>query len=154
MAAPNRIVELSRLITKEIAKLNEFLVENSLPTPSLEADALWSLPIPEAATDLEASRMAVISACSELKALMTGPEGALILQSKPTKPHVMWKSLVVELDEFWPAGVKMADAMETWPNSDENNGTGFSLANNTNKSMFDFFADHHDRGEQNQRGRC
>jgi len=61
----------------------------------------------------------------------------------------------------------MADAMEKWPNSEENNETvrftfslndfftqppsfdmfqGFSLANNTNKSMFDFFADHHDRG--------
>lgn len=59
----------------------------------------------------------------------------------------------------------MADAMEKWPNSEENHETvrlispwrsillahrfdtlqGFSLANNTNKSIFDFFTDHPDR---------
>ncbi|KAI1813816.1 O-methyltransferase [Poronia punctata] len=60
-------------------------------------------------------------------------------------------SLVVELDEFWPAGVKMADAMEKWPNSEENNQTGFSLANNNsngNKGMFDIFAENPERGER------
>lgn len=76
-------------------------------------------------------------------------------------------SLVVELDEFWPAGVHMADAMEQWPNSEECNETvssswsehslrfavsnlfqGFTVANHTTKSMYDFFADHPDRGER------
>ncbi|KAI1333054.1 S-adenosyl-L-methionine-dependent methyltransferase [Xylariaceae sp. FL0255] len=32
-------------------------------------------------------------------------------------------SLLVNLDEFWPAIVKMADAMEKWPNSEEGNET-------------------------------
>ena len=77
MPTPNRIIELSTLIAKETAKLNQFFEQNALPTPSLEADALWSLPIPEDATDLKASRLAVISACSELKALMTGPKALL-----------------------------------------------------------------------------
>jgi hypothetical protein len=57
-------------------------------------------------------------------------------------------SLVVELDEFWPAGVKMADAMEKWPNSEQNNETGFSLANNSSKGMFDIFADNAERGDR------
>jgi len=83
MAGPNRIIELSTLIARKTAKLNDFFVQNSLPTPSLEADALWSLPIPEGATDLEASRLAVISACSELKALMTGPKALLYFKASP-----------------------------------------------------------------------
>ncbi|KAI1084347.1 S-adenosyl-L-methionine-dependent methyltransferase [Whalleya microplaca] len=214
MTAPIRIIELSTLIAKETAKLNNFFVQNALPTPSLEADALWSLPIPEDATDLEASRLAVISACSELKALMKGPKALLYFkwtayssvkallrfkldksfpvegsssfaamseisglnvdivrrivrhailhhhffqEKKPgvithsaltavlARDDVIRNGLVVQLDEFWPAGVKMADAMEKWPNSEENNETGFSLANNTNKSMFDYFADHPER---------
>ncbi|KAI0019498.1 hypothetical protein F4780DRAFT_780345 [Xylariomycetidae sp. FL0641] len=37
------------------------------------------------------------------------------------KDAMLCTSLVVELDEFWPAGVKMADAMGKWPNSEENN---------------------------------
>ncbi|ETS76496.1 hypothetical protein PFICI_11883 [Pestalotiopsis fici W106-1] len=59
--------------------------------------------------------------------------------------EVMRNSLRVELDEFWPAGVKMADAMEKWPNSEESNETGFSLANNSDKGMFDIFADNPER---------
>ncbi|KAK8055068.1 O-methyltransferase [Apiospora rasikravindrae] len=57
-------------------------------------------------------------------------------------------SLVVELDEFWPAAVRVADAMEKWPNSEEPNETGFSLANNSSKSMFDIFAEEPFRGER------
>jgi hypothetical protein len=83
MASPNRIIELSTLIARETAKLNDFFVQNSLPTPSLEADALWSLPIPEGATHLETSRLAVISACSELEALITGPKALLHLKASP-----------------------------------------------------------------------
>ncbi|KAJ2991971.1 hypothetical protein NUW58_g2329 [Xylaria curta] len=42
----------------------------------------------------------------------------------------------------------MADAMGQWPNSEENDETGFALANDSNKSMFDIFADHPDRAEK------
>ncbi|KAI1846473.1 hypothetical protein JX266_007370 [Neoarthrinium moseri] len=76
--------------------------------------------------------------------------------------EVVRNSLRVELDEFWPAGVKMADAMERWPNSEESNETvrffdldarverrlisqGFALANNSNKGMFDIFVDNPER---------
>ncbi|KAI1204780.1 S-adenosyl-L-methionine-dependent methyltransferase [Annulohypoxylon truncatum] len=217
MASTNRIIELSSLIARETALINDFLVKNNLPTPSLDADALQSIPIPDSATDIEAARTAVIEACSELKALMTGPKELLrfkwtayasvkaILRFKLDRsfpvgestsfeamskfsglsemnvrrlvrhaiinhrffqenaPGVITHSaltailsrddmarnlLVVELDEFWPAGVKMADALERWPNSEECNETGFSLANNSKKSMYDIFAENPSRGER------
>ena len=55
-------------------------------------------------------------------------------------------SHIVRLDEFWPAGVMAANALERWPNSEEQNETGFSLANNTDKSMFEVFAAEPTRG--------
>ncbi|KAF2966046.1 hypothetical protein GQX73_g7524 [Xylaria multiplex] len=60
-------------------------------------------------------------------------------------------ALVVELDGFWPAGVRMADAMKRWPNSEESNETGFSPENNSNKSMSDIFADNPGRSERSGR---
>lgn len=77
MASINRIIELSSLIAKETAIINTFFVNSGSPTPSLDADALQSLPIPDDAKDIKVSRLAVIEACSELKALMTGPRELL-----------------------------------------------------------------------------
>ncbi len=77
MAPTNRIIELSSLIATETARINNFLATNNLPTPSLEADALPSIPIPDGSTEIKAARAAVIKACSELKALLTGPKELL-----------------------------------------------------------------------------
>ncbi|XXH02516.1 hypothetical protein Hte_008892 [Hypoxylon texense] len=192
MASTDRIIELSSLIAKETAVINDFLVQNQLPTPSLDAHALKSIPIPEDATEVQAARSAVIEACSELKALMTGPKELLkfdwtafvsvkavlrfqldksfpvgesttfeamsqfsglsvrnvrrivrhaiinhyfFQEAQPgiithsgltavlAEDEAVRNSLIVELDEFWPAGVKMTDALEKWPNSEENNET-------------------------------
>ncbi|KAI1443297.1 sterigmatocystin 8-O-methyltransferase [Annulohypoxylon stygium] len=38
--------------------------------------------------------------------------------------------------EIWPASTKMVDAFEKWPGSSEPNHTGFSLANNTEDSIY------------------
>ncbi|KAI6089775.1 S-adenosyl-L-methionine-dependent methyltransferase [Hypoxylon rubiginosum] len=217
MTSTNRIIELSSLIAKNTAIVNGFLVNNNLPTPSLDADALWSMPIPEDATEVIKARVTVIDACSELEALMTGPKQLLkfkwtayasvkaVLRFKLDKSfrvgeqtsfeamskfsglnvmnvrriirhaiinhhffredvpgvithsaltavlagdEVMRNSLIVELDEFWPAGVKMADAMEKWPNSEESNETGFALANNSDKSMYEILAEDPDRANR------
>ncbi|KAK8088423.1 hypothetical protein PG997_003384 [Apiospora hydei] len=192
MASMTRIIELSQLIATETAKVDSFLGSRNLPTPSLDEDALQTIPIPDELTDIKAARLAVIEACSELKDLMTGPKELLrfkwtdyasvkaVLRFKLDKsfgvgqstsfeamsefsglnvmnvrrivrhavinhhffkedtPGVithsaltaalvgsesMRNSLIVELDEFWPAAVKMADAMEKGPNSEENNET-------------------------------
>ncbi|KAI0182676.1 hypothetical protein EV127DRAFT_487879 [Xylaria flabelliformis] len=41
----------------------------------------------------------------------------------------------------------MANAIKKWPNSEESNEAKFSLANNSNKSMYDIFADNLSRVE-------
>lgn len=38
--------------------------------------------------------------------------------------------------ELWPAASRTVDAVMKWPNSEEPTHTGFSLANNTNDSLF------------------
>ncbi|KAI1324462.1 O-methyltransferase-domain-containing protein [Xylariaceae sp. FL0255] len=212
-----RIIELATLIASQTTAINSFLKENKLPTPSFEPDAINSPAIPKDAKDMQAARASVISACSELKDLLTGPRDLLkfhwtayasvkaILRFKldqsfevgsstsfeamsqysglhtknirrivrhaiinhhffkENSPGVVTHSaltavlakdemarnaLIVELDEFWPAGVFMADAMEKWPNSEESNETGFSVANHSNKSMYDILADHPARAER------
>ncbi|KAJ2997226.1 hypothetical protein NUW58_g708 [Xylaria curta] len=217
MAPINRIAQLSSLIAQQTTIIDDFFTHNNIPTPSLNPDALHSLHIPDSAAHIKAARDAVIEACSELKALLTGPKELLkfnwtayvsvkaILRFKLDRSFAVGEttsfegmseysglnvkiirrivrhailnhrffeenvpgvithsaltallatnaavrnSLVVELDEFWPAGVKMADAMEKWPNSEENNETGFTLANNSNKSMFSIFADEPERGDR------
>ncbi|KAH8692496.1 sterigmatocystin 8-O-methyltransferase precursor [Phaeosphaeriaceae sp. PMI808] len=47
--------------------------------------------------------------------------------------------------EVGPAKMRMVDAIAKWPDSEEPNHSGFQLANNTEKTMFDFFEDHPER---------
>jgi hypothetical protein len=73
MAQTNKIVELSLLIAQQTALINDYFEQNKLPTPSLDAHALQLLPIANGAAHVNAARDQVIEACSELKALLTGP---------------------------------------------------------------------------------
>ncbi|KAK8071291.1 S-adenosyl-L-methionine-dependent methyltransferase [Apiospora hydei] len=43
-------------------------------------------------------------------------------------------------EDMWPAATKMVDAIEKWGNSQEPNHTGFSLAHNTEGSIYDLAA--------------
>jgi hypothetical protein len=79
-------MELCSLIARETSKINDYLVANNLPTPSLDVDALPAIPIPDDATDIKAARLAVIEACSELQALMTGPKELLRFKVAPHHP--------------------------------------------------------------------
>ncbi|KAF2661047.1 methyltransferas-like protein [Lophiostoma macrostomum CBS 122681] len=206
--ASARITELSTLIATNTEQLNAYFAENNLPTPSFDASALATLPIPEARQDLKSACIAVIEACSELSDLLSGPKellnfkwtayvsikiilrfsldfsfpvgsnttfstmseysGLSVMNVRRVVRHAIYNhrffeekalgvithsaltatlvrddkvrnALIVQLDEFWPAGVKAADALEQWPNSEESSQTGFSLANNSDKSMFDIF---------------
>lgn len=77
MSSTNRIIELSSIIARETAVVNDYLVLSQIKTPSLDADALHTIPIPDDAKDVKAARTAVIEACAELKALLTGPKELL-----------------------------------------------------------------------------
>ncbi|OTA98103.1 hypothetical protein M426DRAFT_17763 [Hypoxylon sp. CI-4A] len=205
---PEKIIELSSLIARETAIITDFLVKNKLPTPSLDAHALESIPIPEEATELHVARSAVIRACLELKALMMGPKELIkvdwtafvsvkaVLRFKLDRSFPVGESATFEvMSEFsglrvrnvrhivrhaiinhyffqeirpgvithsgltavlsqdenarnYLIVVKMADALEKWSNSEENNETGFSLANNSNKSMYEILAESPARRER------
>lgn len=93
MASTTRIVELSLLIARETAKVDDFLVSNNLPTPSLDEDALQSIPIPDEFADIKAARLAVIEACSELKDLLTGPKE--LLRFKVAYPSIYIPELMM-----------------------------------------------------------
>ncbi|KAI1358363.1 O-methyltransferase-domain-containing protein [Xylaria arbuscula] len=47
--------------------------------------------------------------------------------------------------DLWPAATKTFDAVMKWPNSQEINETAFTLAHNTDKSVYDFFQANPDR---------
>ncbi|KAI1752670.1 sterigmatocystin 8-O-methyltransferase [Xylaria castorea] len=45
-----------------------------------------------------------------------------------------------QTEEAWPSALKTISALEKWPKSQEPNESGFSLANNTNASIYDVLA--------------
>ncbi|PSN75191.1 sterigmatocystin 8-O-methyltransferase precursor [Corynespora cassiicola Philippines] len=47
--------------------------------------------------------------------------------------------------EVRPANMFMVDGVARWPDSEEPNHAGFQLANDTDKTMFDFFEEHPER---------
>ncbi|KAJ4385388.1 hypothetical protein N0V93_009815 [Gnomoniopsis smithogilvyi] len=51
-------------------------------------------------------------------------------------------------NELWPAAAQTCNAWAKFPGSEEPNETGFSLANNTNKSMYEFLSDYPERSSR------
>lgn len=51
-------------------------------------------------------------------------------------------------DDLWQAAAQTCNAMVKFPGSEEPNETGFCLANNTNKSMFEYLADYPERSSR------
>jgi hypothetical protein len=87
MTSQSKIVQLSALIAQHTATINDFFIEKRLPLPSLEADAPWSLPIPDDADEIKAVRLALIEACAELQALVTGPKESLQVNVRQIARH-------------------------------------------------------------------
>ncbi|KAI1453493.1 sterigmatocystin 8-O-methyltransferase [Annulohypoxylon moriforme] len=72
------------------------------------------------------------------------PEPGMVAHTKISKyftlPYVNdWLSFGAR--EGWPAATRMLDAFQKWPGSEESNNTGFSLVNNTDKSIFEVLHD-------------
>lgn len=91
MESTNRIIELASLITSQTTAIDAYLEEQKLPTPSFRIDAADSPSIPREAADIQAARASVISACSELKDLLTGPRDLLRFQVSSTPLHDVTK---------------------------------------------------------------
>ncbi|RYP50588.1 hypothetical protein DL768_003933 [Monosporascus sp. mg162] len=72
--------------------------------------------------------------------ILKEPEPGLVAHTKISKflttPYInAWVSLGAQ--DGWPASARMVDAMQKWPSSEEPNETGFCLANNTEKSIYE-----------------
>ncbi|KAI1341489.1 putative O-methyltransferase [Xylariaceae sp. FL0016] len=52
------------------------------------------------------------------------------------------------LDDLWPAATQTVNAMTKWPGSEEPAETGFALANQTKKDLFQFYKERPERSER------
>lgn len=75
MAHTSRIVQLSATIHEHTTKVDAYLAENDLATPSFDISCPLKLFLPP---DIRASRDAILEATDELTALMMGPVESLI----------------------------------------------------------------------------
>ncbi|KAF4632321.1 hypothetical protein G7Y89_g5805 [Cudoniella acicularis] len=50
--------------------------------------------------------------------------------------------------ELWPSATRLVDALEKWPQSEEPNETGYSIAYSTDKPMFEFLAQYPERAQR------
>ena len=74
--SPNRIIELSTLISSNTAILDSYFQSHELPSPSFDVNvAPVQIPIPD--PGVEDARIAVLEAATELKDLLDGL-GALV----------------------------------------------------------------------------
>lgn len=67
------------------------------------------------------------------------PQPCILVHTRTSKMlanSVVNDWLKVGTEEMWPAAVKMLDALEKWPGSQETNETGFSLSNNAIEPIY------------------
>ncbi|KAI1824558.1 sterigmatocystin 8-O-methyltransferase [Xylaria intraflava] len=80
--------------------------------------------------------------------ILREPEPGMVAHTKLSKlltiPYV-GATMGLAGQETWPAAAKMVDAMLKWPSSEEPNETGFSLVNNTHKSIYEVLSEDHVR---------
>ncbi|KAK9444939.1 sterigmatocystin 8-O-methyltransferase [Metarhizium brunneum] len=68
------------------------------------------------------------------------PEPGVLVHTKASKllrDPVANAWLLCGTEEMWPASVKMVEALEKWPESQEPNHTGFALSNSTGESIYE-----------------
>ncbi|KAM7217512.1 S-adenosyl-L-methionine-dependent methyltransferase [Rhypophila decipiens] len=201
MPEQSRTVQLSNRIATNTAKIDAYLDENSLPTPSFSAQYDQPSPLPTTAPpEILAARKAILQDTLELRQLMLGPrEHALELAN----PNALLSQLaiarlglasLVPLDDGAStttfsaiasttglsernirrlirhaisqrvfvegpspgqvshsaasrllATLRPLDAMAKWPDSHEPEHTGFALAHDTDKPIFEYLASEPER---------
>ncbi|TVY93429.1 O-methyltransferase, partial [Lachnellula willkommii] len=70
----SRIAELGALISSNTQKIDEYLVSNSLPSPSFDEDGPVKLNL---SAEIESARAALLNATAELQALLQSPDDLL-----------------------------------------------------------------------------
>ena len=73
-----RIAELATLISKNTSIVDAYLKSHHLPTPSFNADASLTVPIPAHEKDVIHAQDIVIASTQELHNLMKGPTEMLM----------------------------------------------------------------------------
>ncbi|KAI9729773.1 MAG: hypothetical protein M1818_008387 [Claussenomyces sp. TS43310] len=82
---PSRIAELASTIQHHTSKVDAYLVEQGLPSPSFDVSTPGRLPLPP---HIQASSAAILEATDELNALISGPVGTIARQA-----HNSWASV-------------------------------------------------------------
>lgn len=86
---------LADTISKETAKLEKYLKENSLPMPSFDVDAADDFPrLPE---DMQKSRLEIIHATKQLRDLTVGPRESLrwgVWEVRPQYCEHTWTNIL------------------------------------------------------------
>ncbi|KAH7123164.1 O-methyltransferase-like protein [Dactylonectria macrodidyma] len=77
MATPTRIVELADIIATKTRTVSDYLQSHNLSTPSFDANAPLTGPIPESETTIIEAQYQVVACTEELNELMRGPTEAL-----------------------------------------------------------------------------
>lgn len=76
--ASTEITELATIIAENTNKIDKYLAEQNLPSPSFNVDGPSKSMIPPEAKDIETARVAVIEATQKLRNLMLGPSDYLM----------------------------------------------------------------------------
>ena len=76
--ATSRIVELATRIAASTLKLDEYIKEHNLPTPSFDINGPKDTLFPKEEVDVETARVAIIDDTQELRRLVLGPREYLM----------------------------------------------------------------------------
>ncbi|KAF7879473.1 hypothetical protein EAF04_000669 [Stromatinia cepivora] len=145
------INDLATIIATNTEKISKYLLDNDLPLPSFDVDALNRSLISSNAPEIEAARVAVIDATLMLRDLILGPN--LALDVRRIIRHAMTKRIFSEArkgivthtaasrvlaEDSQVADWVGANTDELWQAASQTvNAMGFALANGTDKSVFD-----------------
>ncbi|KAI0157409.1 S-adenosyl-L-methionine-dependent methyltransferase [Xylariaceae sp. FL1272] len=157
MATPSRISELSSRIAQNTAKVNELLCQQAI----IRYRLVHAVPLGGEATFAEIADTTVALTESDVRqiirrAILEGvfteiPPGIVshnAVSRLLAENNVLHDWVGANVDELWPASAHACDAIDKWPASEEPTETGFALANNTTKSMYEFFSDHPERARR------
>ncbi|KAI1110206.1 S-adenosyl-L-methionine-dependent methyltransferase [Nemania sp. NC0429] len=105
-----------------------------------------------AATGLDESTVRHLVRHATVKDIFTEPRPGIVAHNAVSRllaeDPVLHDRVGAVTNELWPAAAQTCNAMDQWPGSQEPTNTGFSLANKTDKSIFNEFAKYPERARR------